>query len=75
TGPYRVVTELAILGFHPETKRMEIRQRQPGVTIEEIRAATGFELGVAEAVEDNPSPTDEELRLLREEVDPERLYI
>ncbi|MEZ5064906.1 MAG: CoA-transferase [bacterium] len=75
TGPYRVVTELAILGFHPETKRMEIRQRQPGVTIDEIRAATGFELGVAEPVEDNPPPTDEELRLLREEVDPERLYI
>src|SRR5512136_1201972 len=36
TGPYRVVTSLAILGFHPESLRMMLLQVQPGVTVEQV---------------------------------------
>ncbi len=75
TGPYRVVTSLAVLGFHPETKRMMLLQLQPGVTVEQVRQNTGFELLIADRLEENEPPTPEELRILREEVDPERLYI
>lgn len=75
TGPYRVVTSLAILGFHPESKRMMLLQVQPGVTVEQVLENTGFELLVADQVEENAPPTAEELRILREEVDPEGLYI
>jgi len=36
TGPYRVVTSLGIMGFHPETKRMMLLKLQPGVTVEQV---------------------------------------
>jgi glutaconate CoA-transferase subunit B len=75
TGPYRVVSYLAVMGYHPESKRMLLLATQPGVTVEQVIENTGFELLVAETVEKNPPPTPEELRILREEVDKDRLYI
>jgi glutaconate CoA-transferase subunit B len=75
TGPYRVVSNLAVLGFHPESKRMLLLATQPGVTVNQVVENTGFELQIAERVEENPPPTVEELRILREEVDKDRLYI
>jgi glutaconate CoA-transferase subunit B len=48
---------------------------QPGVTVEEVIENTGFKMLIAEHVEHNPPPTAEELRILREEVDKDRLYI
>ncbi len=75
TGPYRVVSNLAIMGYHQVSKRMLLLAVQPGVTIEQVLENTGFELLIAETVEENPAPTAEELRILREEVDREKLYI
>lgn len=75
TGPYRVVTTLAVLGYHPETCRMQLLATQPGVGVDQIIESTGFELVIPERVDENPAPTVEELRILREEVDPDGLYI
>jgi len=75
TGPYRVVTSLALLDFEPVSKRMRLIGVNPGVKIEQVLANTGFELLVAENVVTNPEPTDEQLRLLREEIDPDHYYI
>lgn len=75
TGPYRVVTNLATLDFHPDTKRMRLIALNPGVTREQVVAATGFPLLVADELEANPPPSDEELRILREEIDKDRFYI
>jgi glutaconate CoA-transferase subunit B len=47
----------------------------PGVTLEQVRAATGFELGIREPLTVTAPPTREELLLLREEVDPHRYLI
>jgi glutaconate CoA-transferase, subunit B len=75
TGPYRVITDLAVLGFHEQTRRMEVRSLHPGVTLEQVRQATGFELGVGEPVATTAPPTDLELQILRTEVDPHRYII
>lgn len=75
TGPFRVVTNLAVLGYHPKTKSMMLLATQPDVSIEQVLDNTGFALTLAEQVEQNPPPTPEELRILREEVDRDRLYI
>ncbi|MFO7676639.1 MAG: CoA-transferase [bacterium] len=75
TGPYRVVTNLALLDFEPESKRMRLIAVHPGVTAEQVVAATGFELLVADKVGVNPEPTDKELGLLRDEIDPDHYYI
>jgi len=75
TGPYRVVTNLAILGYHAESKRMMLLATQPGVSADQVIENTGFELRLADVIEQNPAPTEEELRILRDEVDRDRFYI
>jgi glutaconate CoA-transferase subunit B len=47
----------------------------PGVTQEQVRAATGFDLGTADPVTTTTPPTELELRILREEIDPLRYVI
>ncbi len=75
TGPYRVVSTLALLDFDEETKWMRLLATNPGVTVEQVVENTGFELIIPDRVGQNEPPTEEELRILREEVDPERFYI
>lgn len=75
TGPYRVVSSLALMGFDDDTKRMKLLAVHPGVTVEQVIQNTGFELLLADRIEETPPPTAEELRLLREEIDPHHLYI
>ena len=75
TGPYRVITDLAVLGYHEHTKRMEVLSLHPGVTMDRVRESTGFDIGAAEPVTSTSTPTDEELCILREEVDPHRYII
>lgn len=70
TGPYRVITELGVFGFHPESKRMMVLSLHPGKTLKQVQDATVFKLEVAETVGVTREPSAEELRLLREEVDP-----
>lgn len=74
-GPYRVITDLAILGYHQETKRMEVLSLHPGVTLEQVRDNTGFELGAQANLLPTSPPTVPELKILREEVDPFRYII
>lgn len=75
TGPYRVVTSLAVMGYHPESKRMILLQTQPGIAVEDVLNNTGFELLSAKDVSENPPPTDEELDVLRNQVDKTKFYI
>jgi glutaconate CoA-transferase subunit B len=70
SGPYRVVSQLGVMGFDEKTKRMKLLAVNPGVTVDQVLENTGFELLVADKVEQLAAPTDEELRILREEVDP-----
>jgi glutaconate CoA-transferase subunit B len=75
TGPYRVITDLAIMGYHEQTRRMEILSLHPGVHLDQVHRATSFELPAREPLATTPAPSDEELRILREEVDPHRYVI
>ena len=75
TGPYRVVTNLAVLGYHPERKRMMLLQTQPGIHVEQVLENTGFDLLLADEITENPPPTADELNVLRNEVDKEKFYI
>ena len=70
TGPYRVITDLAILGFHLETRRMEVLSLHPGVTLEDVQQNTGFEIAAAETLSETEPPGERELTVLREDVDP-----
>ncbi|PEG38616.1 CoA-transferase [Mycolicibacterium agri] len=64
-GPRWVVTDLALLDFAPDSHRMRLRALQPGVTVDKVQAATGFELLVHEDVDELAPVGDDELALLR----------
>ncbi|MFV0463500.1 MAG: CoA-transferase subunit beta [Nostocoides sp.] len=71
-GPELVVTNLAVLDFHPESRRMRLASVHPGVSAEQVQAATGFELEMPEGeVPQTPVPTQEQVRLIREDIDPD----
>jgi glutaconate CoA-transferase subunit B len=75
TGPYRVITDLAVLGYHDETRRMQVLSLHPGVQLDQVRRATGFELAVCEPLTTTTPPTEAELHILRLEVDPHRYVL
>ncbi|MGW2366987.1 CoA-transferase subunit beta [Streptomyces sp. NPDC001667] len=66
----RVVTDLAVLDFETPDRTMRVRSLHPGVTAGELRAATGFRLDVPDHTPRTRSPTAEELRLIRDVLDP-----
>jgi acyl CoA:acetate/3-ketoacid CoA transferase beta subunit len=68
-----VVTNLGVLDFASRDHRMRLRSVHPGVTVDEVVAATGFELVVPDDVPESRLPTDEELRLIRDGIDPNDL--
>ena len=72
-GPQKVITDLAVYGF--TEGEMVLEELHPGVTLETVREHLGWEPKVASRVVTTESPTAEELRLLREELDPKRLYL
>ena len=75
TGPYRVITQLGVMGFHEETKEMMLLNVHPGITIDEVVENTSFKLIIPENVSTTSPPTSEELQLLREEIDPSGIVI
>lgn len=75
TGPIAVVSTLALMDYDPASCRMRLKALHPGVSLDEVRAATGFELIIPAQVGQNEPPSAEELRLLREVIDPTRFYI
>jgi glutaconate CoA-transferase subunit B len=75
SGPYKVITNLALIGFDPQTRKMKVESLHPGVTKQNVIDNTGFEICFDEPLPITPEPDSEELRVLREEVDPQGLII
>jgi len=72
----RVVSNLAVMDFESSgsgggPRRMRLRSVHPGVTVDEVVEATGFELAVPDEVPESRLPTGEELHLIREVLDPQ----
>jgi glutaconate CoA-transferase subunit B len=73
-GPSVVVTGLGVYRFAPDSGEMELASLHPGVTLEQVRPNTSWDIRVADDVEETTPPTEEELRLIREELDPGGAY-
>jgi glutaconate CoA-transferase, subunit B len=71
TGPFKVISTMALMGFDEQTKRMQVESLHPGVTKEQVIENTGFELLFADHVTTTPEPTGRELQILRQQVDPQ----
>lgn len=66
----RVVSDLGVFDFATPDHSMRLASLHPGVTAEAVREATGFSLAIADDVPYTREPTAEELRLIREVIDP-----
>ncbi len=73
-GPSVVVTDLGVYRFDEATGEMTLASLHPGATLEDVREHTGWEMRVAPELSETPPPTAEELRIIREELDPEGVY-
>lgn len=73
-GPQAVVTDLGILE-PDETGEMILTALHPGVTMEQVQANTGWAIRAAAVLHTTEPPTAEELRILREELDPTGIYL
>ncbi|MFZ0668343.1 MAG: CoA-transferase [Acidimicrobiales bacterium] len=65
----RVVTNLCVLDWMTSDKSMRLQSVHPGVSVDEVVAATGFPLEIPSEVPESRSPTQAEVRLLREVID------
>jgi glutaconate CoA-transferase subunit B len=68
-GPASIITPLCVMDFDPDTHRARLKSVHAGTTVDEVLAATGFELDVNGDVPETTGPTDEQLALLRERID------
>jgi glutaconate CoA-transferase subunit B len=73
-GVSRVVTTLGIFGFDPDTRRMRVEALHPGVSMDTVRAETGFDVLEAPRVTTTEPPTPEELEILHA-LDPDRRFL
>ena len=61
-----MITDLGVLRPDPESRELTLTQVHPGVSLDQVREATGWPLQVAAELEDTEPPSDQELRVLRE---------
>lgn len=74
-GVTRVVTELGILSREGKGEELMLEAVHTGVSVDEVRENTGWDLKVSSRLRTIPEPTTTELRLLREDIDPRRVYL
>ncbi len=70
TGPWRVVTEMAVFDFDEEARRIRLQGLAPWATVDDVIAEMEFEPLVSPSLESIDVPSEEELSVLRAEVDP-----
>jgi glutaconate CoA-transferase subunit B len=70
SGPYRVITQLGVYSFDEKTKKLKLLSLHPGASLDEVRENSSFDIIIPDQIERSPEPTPEDLRLLRQEIDP-----
>ncbi|MBM9512586.1 CoA-transferase subunit beta [Desulfogranum marinum] len=75
SGPYRVITNEALFGYDKDTRRMMLLEVLPGLTPADIQEKVGFELLISPDLKEMAEPTEEDLRLLRDECDPDGYFL
>jgi len=70
-GPFMILTDKAVFDFDPQTKLARLKSVHPGITVDEVVAGTGYTHDyVPREVPETPPPSNEEIRLIREVIDP-----
>ena len=70
-----VVTDMAVMSIDKASGRLGVDRLMPGISLDQVRSNTGFDLLVAKQVGSVDPPQGQELRILREQVDPQGIYL
>lgn len=74
-GPELVITDMGVYRFDEETREMVLASIHPGITVDTVRQNTGWDLEVAKDLTETPPPTPEEIRIIRQELDPQGIFL
>ncbi len=74
-GPSRVITDLGVYGFDDSSREMTLESLHPGISLDQVRENTGWNLRTASPLGETDAPDAETLRLLREDLDPQGIYL
>jgi glutaconate CoA-transferase subunit B len=74
-GPSAVISTMGVLRFDEKTREMCLFSYHPGVTLDEVKQNTGWELKTSPDVRETESPTSEELEILRKDLDPQGIFL
>ena len=75
TGPYKVITDIGVYGYHHVSKKMQLLSLHPGKTIQDVLDNTDFDILIPDHFDLTEPPSAKELAILRDKVDPCRLII
>lgn len=73
-GPKLVITDKAILDFNNPEREMQVISLHPGITLEDVKANIGWDVRVADTLAETPPPTNDEMHLVRVDLDPQGIY-
>ena len=74
-GPERIITDLALFGFDEASGEVVLQSLYPGVTVDEVKERVGWDLKLSQELSTADEPAEEELRIIREELDPKGIYV
>jgi len=74
-GPALVITDLGVYGFSKKNHEMVLIEIHPGVSVQKIKENTGWDIKISRKLVPTVPPSEEELRIIREELDPERIHL
>ncbi len=74
-GPVLVITDLGVYTFSKNTHEMVLSELHPGVSFDMVKENTGWDVKVADILGTTAAPTNEELKIIREDLDPDKIYL
>lgn len=74
-GPALVITDLGVYGFSTKTHEMVLTEMHPDVSVEKVKDNIGWDVKISRKLATTAPPTKEELRIIRENLDPGRIHL
>ncbi len=74
-GPETVITDMGVYHFDPDTREMVLVSLHPGVTLGTVKENIGWDVKSARELSETPPPSPEEIRIIREELDPDGIFL
>jgi len=74
-GPSAVITTMGVMRFDEETKEMYLASYHPGVSVDQVKQNTGWDLKISSKVGETEPPTVEDVNILRKDLDPQGIFL